>query len=286
MDGNRDFGSLVECAVDGTRIALIDSGCGEPVVLLHGYIGSHRTWRHQLPELVKDHRVVAPDWFGWGQSERNLQLDYGYDAEVERLLRLLDQLGIKACNLCGHDYGGFLALGMAIYHPERVLRLALLNTRGHSTFRPGWAMIFGAMSLFGRLPGSGCLARGLPLASLHRRSLAREVLKGIIGPEELEDYTGWMSSDPNGPRFLAKYFADYRVAARTDLADGLHRISCPTAIIWGERDQYLATRIATELANGISNATLCLSHRSGHFITEEQPEIVLEALQRLLAAPL
>lgn len=93
--------------VDGARVACWESGPsdGEPVLLLHGYPASHDCWRHQVPELSREHRVIAPDLLGWGRSDRPLGLRFDYATEVARLGRLLDALDCPSVNLAGHDYG-------------------------------------------------------------------------------------------------------------------------------------------------------------------------------------
>ncbi|MFQ5459009.1 MAG: alpha/beta fold hydrolase, partial [Myxococcota bacterium] len=89
----------------GARIACFAAGdpAAEPVVLLHGYMGSHHTWRHQIAPLARRHRVVAVDWPGGGRSSRNPALRYDYDTETARLGSLLDALEIRECNLFGPD---------------------------------------------------------------------------------------------------------------------------------------------------------------------------------------
>lgn len=103
------MGSSRTILVDGTRLAYVASGPedAEVVVLLHGYVGSHLTWRHQIAPLSQRYRVIALDWFGWGNSERNPELAYDYDTEVARLTRVFDALGVTRATLVGHDYGGF-----------------------------------------------------------------------------------------------------------------------------------------------------------------------------------
>jgi pimeloyl-ACP methyl ester carboxylesterase len=73
---------------------------------------------------------VAPDWPGFGRSEPPWTAPT-YDNEVDRIERFVQRLGWQRFNLCAHDYGGFVGLGYVIRHPERVLRLAMLNTRAH-----------------------------------------------------------------------------------------------------------------------------------------------------------
>ncbi|MCP3803342.1 alpha/beta hydrolase [Allokutzneria sp. A3M-2-11 16] len=265
--------------VDGARLAYVDLGdpAAEPIVLLHGYPANHRSWRHQLPALAENHRVLALDWLGWGQSERRTDLNFDYDTEVDRVGRALDALGLDACNLFGHDYGGFLALGFAQRHPARVRRLAILNSRAHSTFEPKWYAIFTLASLLGRTRLGGLL----PLGQVNRLGLRGMVRLGVFDQETLDDYLGWMSTK-DGASWLLHFFSHYRVSTRQDVADALGTIQCPTAVIWGTADAYLRTAIAEELAARIPRAELTLVDNAGHFVMEKAPEAVSLALKHLL----
>jgi pimeloyl-ACP methyl ester carboxylesterase len=255
---------------------------GEPVLLLHGYPANHRSWRHQIPALARDYRVIAPDLLGWGRSERPLHLRFDYDTEVARVGRLLDALGIETVNLAGHDYGGFLALGFTETHPDHVRRLALCNSRAQSTFVPHWTAVFGLASVAGRTPVLRNLLARLPLLDIHRRSLASLVRHGLIDDELLDSYVGWMGT-PEGRRWLVHFSSEYRVAVRPELRRRLGGITCPTAIIWGRDDAYLRPEIATELAERIPHAELTMLDEAGHWVMDEHPAEVTTALRRLLA---
>jgi pimeloyl-ACP methyl ester carboxylesterase len=277
------LGEMKSTKVDGVRLAYLEAGPtdGEPVVLVHGYPANNRSWRHQIPPLAATHRVLALDLIGWGDSERPLDLNFDYETEVGRLGRTLDALGLERVNLFGHDYGGFLSLGFAERHPDRVRRLAILNSRAQGTFVPRWYATFGVVSLVGRTPGLRYLAARLPLASVNRRGMAPLVGKGIFDRDLLEDYVGWMA-EPQGARWLLHFFAEYSVRRRPELRRGLARIICPTAVIWGRRDNYLPSVIAEELAAAIPNAELTMIDDAGHFLIEERPQAVSDALLRLL----
>jgi pimeloyl-ACP methyl ester carboxylesterase len=269
--------------VDGARLAYRETGSpdGEPVVLVHGYPANHRSWRYQIPVLGQTHRVLAIDLIGWGDSERPHSLAFDYDTEVARLGRALDALGLGQVSLFGHDYGGFLSLGFAQRHPQRVQRLAILNSRAQGTFVPRWYATFGLVGLLGRTPGLRRLAARLPLEAINRRGMAALIRDGILDAALLDNYVSWMG-DRHGARWLLHFFADYSVRRRPELRDGLPRICCPTAVIWGRKDAYLSTAIAEELSRNIPRAELTMLDDAGHFVMEQRPAAVNDALVRLL----
>lgn len=106
------------CELDGRRVHFIEEGEGEPVLLLHGYPQSSSCWRHQIPALAARHRVVAPDWPGFGHSEPPTSAPT-HDAEVARIEQLVREFGFEQFNLLAHDYGGFLGLGYVLRYPDR-----------------------------------------------------------------------------------------------------------------------------------------------------------------------
>ncbi|CAM5668650.1 alpha/beta fold hydrolase [Streptomyces violaceorubidus] len=269
--------------LDGARVACWESGPpdAEPVLLLHGYPADHRCWRHQVPALSARHRVITPDLLGWGASERPLHLPFDYGTEVARLGRLLDALELDSVNLVGHDYGGFLALGFTEDHPGRVRRLALLNSRAHATFTRRWYAVFSLLGLLGRSPVLRRPARHLPYAALHRRSFAPLVRAGHLDARVLDGYVGWMAT-PEGRRWLLHYFAEYRTPVRPELRRRLRGITCPTAVVWGRADPYLSPAIATELAGSVPRAELTMLEDAGHWVMDERPAVVTDALSRLL----
>ncbi len=276
--------SLERAIIDGVRLAYVDVGHGEPCLLLHGYPQSHRCWRHQIEPLAATRRrIVVPDWFGWGQSERSLARSCCYDDEVGRIGLFLDHLGISAANLVAHDYGGFIGLGFLVRYPQRVLRLAILNSRAHSTFSPRWRRIFGNASRAARTPLSSALLRHAPLGRWHRYHLRRYVRRGCFDVDELQRYTGWLD-DAAGREWLLHFYATYDVRPRAELAAGLRSIDSPVAVIWGDQDPYCPFSIAEQLATAIPRARLLRLEGAGHYVPEERPADVLAALRALLAA--
>lgn len=103
---------------------------GRPVVLLHGFGASAIwQWHDQVGPLARDHRVIVPDllWFGGSWSKKR---DYSIDHQIATVLALLDHLGVEQADFVGISYGGILAHEIAALHPERVHRLAILDSPG------------------------------------------------------------------------------------------------------------------------------------------------------------
>jgi pimeloyl-ACP methyl ester carboxylesterase len=266
--------------VDGRKVFGVEAGSGEPVLLLHGYPQSASCWRHQIAALADKHHVVAPDWPGFGRSDPPATPPT-YDNEIDRLQRFVKRLGWRRFTLCAHDYGGFFGLGYAIRHPERVQRLALLNTRAHGVFRPWFYRYSLGQHRIATRPMLSAAGRHLPLATLNHFALARYRKLGCFDVALEGEYLGWMTT-PQGRRTFWEFFAHYPVPAVPWLTEQLATIQCPVAVIWGERDPYIPFHTARELADRIPHARLTQLRGADHYIMEERPREVTDALLALL----
>ncbi|WP_063037121.1 alpha/beta fold hydrolase [Nocardia pseudovaccinii] len=275
---------LREVTVDGARLRYVDVGQGDPLVLLHGWPESHAAWRHQIGPLALSRRVIAPDWLGWGASDRDTNLSCDYDSEVERIGRMLDALGLERVDLACHDYGGFLGLGFLQRHPERVRRFAILNSRGQGIFTPPYYVLFGLLTVLARTALLRPLVTARAIQWVHRVGLAPYVRNGSFDSQQLRRYLAVLDTGA-GRRWNAHFWSGYRVRIRPELAAGLGAISCPTTVIWGDRDPAIPFRTARELAEAIPYATLVRIDGGNHFIMEERPDEVTEALRAWLLRP-
>ena len=99
-----------------------------PIMLLHGFPESHRTWRHIVPDLARDHFVIAPDQRGYARSSKPEGVEqYTADKIVADLIALADHFGLDRFTLVGHDWGGAIAWMAALRHPDRIARLVIVN---------------------------------------------------------------------------------------------------------------------------------------------------------------
>jgi haloalkane dehalogenase len=114
---------------DGLRMHYLDEGEGEPVLCLHGEPTWSFLYRKMVPTLAATARVVAPDYFGFGRSDKPTDVGwYRFDRHCASIARLVDALDLRRLTIVVQDWGGPIGLRLAVEQPERVARLVILNT--------------------------------------------------------------------------------------------------------------------------------------------------------------
>src|SRR5690242_18773527 len=118
-----------EAVVNGVRLHYVEAGSGPLVVLLHGFPEFWYSWRDQIPALAAaGFRVVAPDMRGYNLSSRPAEVTaYTYDKLAGDIAELIVERGERSALLAGHDWGAAVAWTTAMYHPQAIDRLAILN---------------------------------------------------------------------------------------------------------------------------------------------------------------
>lgn len=114
---------------NGIGIHVVTAGPpdGEPVMLIHGFPETSYEWRHTIPALEDRYRLIVPDTRGFGESDKP---DGPYDRAMlaADMIGVLDALGVEGAAVIGHDWGGIIGFKLAIDHPDRVTKVALLDT--------------------------------------------------------------------------------------------------------------------------------------------------------------
>ena len=252
------------------------AGSGEAVVLIHGFGGSSWSWRHVVPALAEDHRVVALDLNGFGWTERPREpAAYTLDGQARLVLGLLDALGLARAHLVGHSYGGGLALWIAANHPERLRSLVLVD----STL-PAYS-VERRSSVAAWRPLVAAFLRTVALRpSFVRRGLLRSVADPAVVTDEL----------------VAGYLERLKVDGATDAYHGLTAnvdgprpevdlasIGVPTLVVWGADDGLLAAHLGEQAARAMPNARFVAIPGCGHLPMEENPAALLAAIRPFLA---
>ena len=114
-----------------TKISYSDTGKGNTVVLLHGFLENQTMWQDLVPELSKKHRIITIDLLGHGETEC---LGYVHSMEINAdvIQAVLSKLRIRKATFVGHSMGGYVALAFAELYPESMRALVLLNSTSYA----------------------------------------------------------------------------------------------------------------------------------------------------------
>ena len=269
-----------------------------PVILLHGFPESHRTWRDVMPLLADRFRLVMPDQRGFGGSDAPADVaDYRADKVIADLFALADALGIGNFMLVGHDWGGAIAWGAAIKADPRIERLAIINAPHPVIFQK--SLIDNAaqraasqyMNRF-RDPGFEAFVAGMGIPAFFNRTFQARIPTGAISAGEREGYigewsrpgtlTGMLNWYRASPIVVPEPGADAAMPAWVDAP--FPKIHIPTCVIWGMDDTALLPLQLDGLAAFVDDLTIVQLPGVGHFAPWLAPGPVAEALGAFLSA--
>lgn len=280
--------------VDGVAIALERGGQGPPLLLLHGYPQTHVMWHRVAPALAERFTVVAPDLRGYGDSSKPESdaehLAYSKRTTAADQVEVMSALGHERFAVAGHDRGARVAHRMALDHPDRVERLAVLDiVPTHHVFATAdatlartywhWFFLIQPGGLPERLIGSD---PGFFL----RTALEAWSGGGLAGfdPAAVAEYERCFFAEDA----IHASCEDYRAGASIDLehdeADLAERLAMPLLALWGARGAvgalYEPLEVWRERAADVRGRAL----DCGHFLPEERPEETAAELTGFLDA--
>lgn len=253
--------------IDGMKLHYLAGGSGEVVLLLHGFPTSSFLWRHVAVEIARTHAVIALDLPGFGKSDKPLDASYSFRFFNTVLTQTLDALNVSTVSLAVHDLGGPIGLYWTCQNPERVHKLALLNTLVYPEF--SWAVI--AFTLALKTPGvrwwmtsAAGLKATLALGVSDRAKLTDEAINGIQAPFTTTD----------SRRALIKAGGNLHPGGFKEIAAKLPQLRMPVRIIYGEKDRILPDVAQTmrRVAKDLPHTEVTSLPDCGHFLQEERPQ--------------
>ena len=264
--------------VDGARLyyyAAGTRGAGAPVVFLHGFPTSGHLWGDVVAQMPAGHRIVVVDLLGYGRSDPPGARALTLYAHAQRVVGLLDALGIRSACVVGHDLGGGIAQSLAINWPARVSHLVLVDSVAFA----GWPTR--DVRIARRLMW---LVRMLPtnwLLPIVRADLERGSYDPARAAHSIDKYQRPFNSDDGREVFLQHLAA--LDAQETQALGARHReISVPTSVVWGAHDPYLPVQLAQRLTAAIPGAALAVIDDARHFTPEDSPRAIAQHIAALL----
>lgn len=274
---------------DGVALHTAVIGSGPAIVLLHGFPQTHLMWRHVAADLAADHTVICPDLRGYGDSDKPVDTDgtvYSKRTMAADIVSLAAALGHEHFALAGHDRGALVAIRAGLDHPDHVTHLASLDVLPTLDM---WEVMHGVSAAVGFHLYLMAQPPGLPEQMI---AAAPDAFFGHF----LDIWTNDPRAIPAGIRAaylkacreaVPSIVADYRASAgidvehdQADRAAG-NRLNMPVTVLqqdWGSALGFEAASLWASWASDLHHDTVTC----GHFMAEEAPTDIAEALRTLL----
>jgi pimeloyl-ACP methyl ester carboxylesterase len=265
--------------VHGRFANVIDIGGGPAVFFVHGLGGAWQTFVENIPQFALDHRVIAMDLPGFGQSEMPA-MDISIEYYAQWTCALADALEIESAAVVGNSMGGFIAAEMAIRQPERVQRLSLVSAAIFwQEYRRAQPLVTfarytddyiarliadttDAVAKRPRLRNLALATAGFRYPHLIRRDLAHEL---ILACRRTEGFLPGLEALASFP-----------------LREELPKISSPALIVWGAHDALVGVKDSGKIKQLIPESRRVVFERTGHVPMLERPRRFNQVLREFL----
>ncbi|HJW71531.1 MAG TPA: alpha/beta fold hydrolase [Geothrix sp.] len=251
--------------INGIEISYTDEGKGPTLLFVHGFPLCRGTWGKQVEAFRSNHRVIAPDLRGLGESEATAG-PVPMSRYAEDLFTLMQHLDAGPVTLLGHSMGGYVALAFAKAFPQALEGLVLVGTKSGAD-SPEASAGRRATAEKVRLEGSSVVVDAMAAKMLSPHSTdtgMAAAVRGFLAPSKPEGVIGALLG----------------MADRPDAGAWLGAIKARTLVITGADDSIIPPSESEALARAIPGAQLELIPHAGHLVAFEQPE----AFNRALAA--
>ena len=236
--------------IDGLNIEYCEEGAGTPVLLLHGWGASFDTYRGIINTLKNRCRVVAVNFPGCGKSD-TMQTPWNLDDYCNFVLRFMKEVNLKNPIIFGHSHGGRVTIKLVAEGLVNPPKIVLLDSAGL-----------------------------IPKKSFRQKTRAKsfKFIKSVLTLPVIKNFSGGLLEKARNHYGSADYNAAPLVLRQTlvslvntDLRDILHKITCPTLLIWGENDTATPLSDAKIIEKSIRDCGLCVIKNTGHFSFCERP---------------
>ena len=284
----------------GNELDVVDVGPRDAPVLifLHGFPESHRTWRHQIAHFSDRFRCIAPDQRGYRGSSKPQEVSaYTPDKLIGDVFQLADALGVERFTIVGHDWGGAIAWGVALFGQAtgRVGRAVIANAPHPGVFQkllwtdPGQRASSQYMRMF-RDTANDALVREHGLGGILMKAFGGELSLTMEDAERDALLVDWQNRDAAfgmlnwyraSPMDVPTLDAPFAVPEGAALA--IPTLTIPTLVVWAMDDMALPASNLDGLDQYVSDLTIERVAGCGHFVPWEAPAAVNAAIVAFLA---
>jgi pimeloyl-ACP methyl ester carboxylesterase len=279
------------------NVALTGNPASPPVLLLHGFPESHRTWREVAPRLQDRFFLVMPDQRGFAGSDQPQEVEaYETDRLVDDIFALAGALALERFALVGHDWGGAIAWRAALRGDPRLTRLAIVNaphpvSMQKSVIEDAEQRAASQYINAFRNPGFERVVEAMGFEAFYEKTFGTHADLSLISEAEKRQYL----ADWTQPGALTAMLNWYRAMRRIVPPPGVTvplpdwvlkpfpKVRIPTLVIWGMRDKALLPIQLDGLDELVDDLTVVRLPDAGHFAPWEAGEAVAGALEPFLA---
>jgi haloalkane dehalogenase len=263
---------------DGLRMHYVDEGTGDPVLLLHGEPTWSYLYRKVIPPLAQVARVVAPDYFGFGRSDKPVDRDwYSFDSHYASIERFVEELDLRELTVVVQDWGGPIGVRLAVTQPERVARLVIMNTGVGAGRAPSdeWLVFrdfvrrVGTDLRAGQLVKITCVVQ-MPDDVVAAYDAPFPTPESKTGALMFPELVPTEPDHPSAPKML-------------EVRDAMTRWEKPTLVLFSDSDPIFSPSAGERLAERIPGAQPAETIvGAGHFLQEDKGEELGERIARWL----
>jgi haloalkane dehalogenase len=263
---------------EGLRMAWVEHGAGDPILMVHGEPTWGYLYRRMIPELSKAGRVIVPDLIGFGRSDKPVASNaYSYRAHVRWLRKFIEALHLDRMTLVCQDWGGLLGLRVLAQKPQSFAGLVAMNT--------GIADGRGRTEAFAKWRRFSQRVRELDVGTLMRKTLRRQVLTDAEAAAYQAPFPSpeYQTAALAFPRLVPTHPDDPGAWENRQAIEILRTLDLPVFLAWGEAEEITKPAEAV-LRKIFRNAAPTLwMPGAGHFIQEDAGEDLAARIREWIA---
>ena len=265
--------------INGGRLHYIDEGEGEVILCLHGEPSWSFLYRKMIAPLKKNYRVIAPDFFGFGRSDKfTRQQDYSFNMHYRTLIKFIEKVEINNITLVVQDWGGLIGLSVLGKHPELFRRVVIMNTSLPVGNRQA-PLVFKLWQAFAKYWPTFPVGRIMKKGT--HRTLKEPVLRGYSAPFPSKKY---IQGARAWPQLVPSASDDPGVKQMVQARETLKNWTKPALIMFSDKDPITRGAEKWFIKNipSVNDESVITIHGAGHFLQEDKGKLIAEHIHEFI----